>query len=404
MNRFLHFVAPFAIPGLILSIFLSFVINQNNLPSESRALAPYLSYISLIVALIFGWLFNRSQIFFTSILLLISQFLSKYFYYQEVPNLTTKLNLTTELIFLAVAFLLPLNILLLSFYKERGILTRWGKMRFAFIVSEIYLVALFITWQPKQLFLLLTTEIIKFSPFETPLTQLTLLAFCLATLFFLIQGYVKKSFIDISFVNCLIAIALALHFRNDLFAIHLMFSAAGLILSSAAIQNSYAMAYQDELTKLPARRALYEESMKLSNRYVIAMVDIDHFKSFNDTYGHDIGDNVLKMVATKLRRVGGGGKAYRYGGEEFLILFKNMELKEVLPYLESLRETVCKSSFALKGKKRPKKKSSKKQLSVTISIGVAEKKIAHKNYEEVIKTADKALYVAKNNGRNQVCH
>ncbi|MEI8597157.1 GGDEF domain-containing protein [Vibrio sp. M60_M31a] len=60
----------------------------------------------------------------------------------------------------------------------------------------------------------------------------------------------------------------------------------------------------------------------MDGKYTIAMLDVDHFKNFNDTYGHDTGDNVLKLVATLLMKTRGGAKAYRFGGEEFTILFK----------------------------------------------------------------------------------
>ena len=83
----------------------------------------------------------------------------------------------------------------------------------------------------------------------------------------------------------------------------------------------YHKAYLDELTNLPTRRALKEEMLKLGNRYTIAMLDIDHFKKFNDTYGHTVGDQVLKFTAALMKSTGGGGKAFRYGGEEFVIIF-----------------------------------------------------------------------------------
>ena len=64
---------------------------------------------------------------------------------------------------------------------------------------------------------------------------------------------------------------------------------------------------------------------------MVAMVDVDHFKKFNDTYGHDTGDSVLRMIATKLQKVGGGGTAYRYGGEEFSIIFNGKNKKGGCP-------------------------------------------------------------------------
>ena len=96
---------------------------------------------------------------------------------------------------------------------------------------------------------------------------------------------------------------------------------AGLILVGSIIENSYLLAYHDELTTLPARRAFNEALLRLEDSYAVAVVDIDHFKKFNDTYGHETGDQVLRLVAAKLATVTGGGRAYRVGGEEFSILF-----------------------------------------------------------------------------------
>ena len=114
------------------------------------------------------------------------------------------------------------------------------------------------------------------------------------------------------------------------------------------------MAYLDELTGVPSRRALREDLMKLGNKYVIAMIDIDFFKKFNDKYGHDVGDDVLKLVASNLVKVTGGGKAFRYGGEEFTILFPSKSINDVMPHLESLREQVSKSGYTKKSSKSSK--------------------------------------------------
>ena len=142
------------------------------------------------------------------------------------------------------------------------------------------------------------------------------------------------------------------------------------------------------------------------------MLDVDHFKKFNDSYGHDLGDQVLKMVAAQIAGVGGGGKAFRYGGEEFTVLFPGKEAGEALPYLEELRGEIESYRIALRGSDRPKKsKGDKRQrgswrgrdgVSVTISIGVAECNDRLTTPQAVIEAADRALYRAKEKGRNRV--
>jgi GGDEF domain-containing protein len=145
----------------------------------------------------------------------------------------------------------------------------------------------------------------------------------------------------------------------------------------------------------------------------VAMLDVDHFKRFNDTYGHDVGDQVLKMVARKILSVGGGGRAYRYGGEEFTVLFPGKKAADALPHLEAVRRAIEEYRLAIRGDDRPKdskqgegKRGSRKdttEVSVTISIGVAESGDDQRSTDEVMKAADKALYRAKSKGRNQVC-
>jgi diguanylate cyclase (GGDEF)-like protein len=151
---------------------------------------------------------------------------------------------------------------------------------------------------------------------------------------------------------------------------------------------------------------------RLGRNYVIAMTDVDHFKKFNDTYGHDVGDQVLRMVASQLRKVSGGGTAYRYGGEEFTVLYPGKSISECLPHLEALRRNIEEYRMRLRDKQsrpedakrgRNQRGQSKSQhVSVAISIGVAERSDEHRDPQEVIKAADQALYKAKEAGRNRV--
>lgn len=124
------------------------------------------------------------------------------------------------------------------------------------------------------------------------------------------------------------------------YVLNVMSSQIMLILVVAVAHEAYQMAFRDELTGLPGRRALNERLQRLGRTYVIAMADVDHFKKFNDTHGHDVGDQVLRLVASQLRQIGGGGKAYRYGGEEFTLVFPGKTLEECLPHLEQVRQAV----------------------------------------------------------------
>jgi GGDEF domain-containing protein len=208
----------------------------------------------------------------------------------------------------------------------------------------------------------------------------------------------------------LILVALALYFTTDGAVVELFLMLAGLTLGLSVVEISYAMAYRDDLTGLPARRALMRDLDGLGGLYTAAMVDVDHFKRFNDRHGHDVGDQVLRMVAGRLGETSGGGRAYRYGGEEFTLLFPGLTREEALPHLESAREAVEASSFAVRGWARPRRKPGRapgrktpkpRRLSVTVSIGVAETN-GEDSAEAVLKKADRALYRAKKGGRNRV--
>jgi diguanylate cyclase (GGDEF)-like protein len=201
-----------------------------------------------------------------------------------------------------------------------------------------------------------------------------------------------------------------------------------LILALSITETSYFLAYHDELTTLPSRRAFNDALLRLQAPYSIAMVDIDHFKRFNDTYGHDTGDQVLRLVASSLARVTGGGRAYRCGGEEFAIVFSGKTSTEVMGDLERLRATIESSSFRMRGADRrqlPRGSDRRQQptrsrartgrairqlaqasgpsaLSVTVSIGVAGCTQEKTDPDRMVQAADKALYRAKAAGRNRI--
>lgn len=194
-----------------------------------------------------------------------------------------------------------------------------------------------------------------------------------------------------------------------------MASAALTALSISLAHEGFHMAFRDELTGLPGRRALNERLQRMGRVYTLAMADVDHFKAFNDTHGHVVGDQVLRMVASQLRRVAGGGYAYRYGGEEFTLVFPGKTAVEAMPHLETVRRAIEAYQMRLRDKPaRPKADQvgqrrrggrggrNSRPLRVTVSIGVAERGDALRAPDAVIKAADQALYKAKDGGRNQV--
>ena len=174
--------------------------------------------------------------------------------------------------------------------------------------------------------------------------------------------------------------------------------------------DSYFLAYRDELTSLPSRRALKQLSLSLGKKYTLAMMDIDYFKKFNDKYGHDIGDQVLKLVASKLTKVKGGGKVFRYGGEEFTVVFPRKDVQHAAIELEKLRQSIADYKMIIRQPVRKTKESrgkrqqtEEKSVSVTISIGVAAR-VNGQKFDQALKSSDEALYRAKKSGRNNVSY
>ncbi|MDG4720759.1 MULTISPECIES: diguanylate cyclase [Thalassospira] len=136
-----------------------------------------------------------------------------------------------------------------------------------------------------------------------------------------------------------------------------------------------------------------ERAIRTEIPTAIALVDLDHFKSVNDTYGHQAGDLVLQSVAGILQsHVRPFDKVYRYGGEEFLICLPNADMKQCARVLERLRRVIEASPVAI---------SDDKILPVTASIGAAPM-TKGRTVEQIIEKADKALYAAKEGGRNRV--
>ena len=155
-------------------------------------------------------------------------------------------------------------------------------------------------------------------------------------------------------------------------------------------QNLSVKAYHDNLTKILNRNGLLKKLMEKKNDYILAIIDIDKFKSINDTYGHDVGDYVLKDLATFISsKIRVTDLIARWGGEEFVLIIDTKNLEQAQNIADNLRKEVENLKFKTVNK-------------ITISIGVSEFKTKNDTFEDVFKKADQALYQAKTNGRNRV--
>ena len=348
---------------------------------------------ALVVTVILSWRFNRSRTAFLAISLSILAFQSNIPVINSIPQVI--------LIILTV-----LSILLISFTGERGVFSIHGLKKAFFIAIPMVVFLIAAKYEPKLATDFENTLNLKFNFGNIP-NYLAISTIMILLCLFSELGIMKRTDYNAA-LSTTLGLIFVFYSFNGVSNIH--FFVGYLIIIIAVLLSLYSLSYIDELTGLPARRAYNEFTAALGKKYSIAMSDIDHFKKFNDKYGHDTGDEVLKLVAKTLAKVSGGGKVFRFGGEEFVIVFNGKNKNETLPFLEEIRENIQNTPFTVRNTKSRKKfkKSGNKSgtgkgaVKITISIGVSDSALESKPVA-VMKNADKALYKAKKSGRNKVC-
>ena len=357
-------------------------------------------YIIFTAGLVLSAIFNRSRIFFALLLLALTEGTLSWL----LPRIASER--VHHIVMDAVSVLLPVNLLALAFLRDRGIVSPVGRRRLLSVAAQAGAIAL-LCWPRLE-----RVSGYLDRPFVNPrftawshMSQVPLAAFMLAAVVLAIWVLWRYRAIENSLLWSVAAAFIALRLGEGHHLSAVFFSAAALAMIVAVIESSYSMAYLDELTQLPSRRSFNQAMLKLGDYYTIGMLDVDHFKRFNDTYGHDAGDQALRMVASKLAHLAGGGKAYRYGGEEFVILFPGKQADEAFTYLDRMRRLIEQSPFVVRGvdRRRANKRKSrgvKCETHVTVSIGIAARNGESLSPAEVLKFADQALYKAKARGRN----
>jgi diguanylate cyclase (GGDEF)-like protein len=389
------------LPGGLLLLATALLLNFLSLPPSSYARVQFGFYIVLCAGILLAWRFRSTRVLFALLALLLVEEAA------FGPS-----NLSADQVRVAIAaFLLPVSLLVFSLLPERGFTLDAMVPRAALLLIDF--VALGVS-----------SEFRGMHRFSLPWVTSGVCA--AATLIFLLRAFVYRRNLESGFFWGMLAAWLALRHGGVGVAATAYLGTGALIVGASLIESFYFMAYHDELTGLPSRRAFNEAAAALGQPYAIAVVDIDHFKSFNDLYGHDTGDEVLRMVAARLAQVSGGGQAFRCGGEEFAVLFRDRGAAETLPYLEELRKDIEESVFCLRGADRRRqvrgadrrnagRRTTRKRkmkveppsaadiTSVTVSIGVAgSEQLKLEKVQQVIAAADKALYRAKAAGRNRV--
>src|SRR6266550_3437289 len=356
------------VPEVLILVAAALLLTMPALRGTATGLATVFPFTVVAAALLLGWRFNRSRLVFAIALL-------------------------------ALVALLP----------ERGTLTPAGLLRWVLLGVQVLVVVFLAKSFPDKALTFLTARLLptRWAAW-TAVSQASIITFVAIIALLALAWWREPQSTVRGYFYALIAVFAALSWQRPGPGQEILLATAGLILVVAVIEASYMMAYRDGLTELPGRRALNEALPRLSGQFSVAMVDVDHFKRFNDTYGHDAGDHVLRLVAARLAQAPGGGTAYRYGGEEFALVFPGKGQDECLPHLEELRETVETSHFTMRRRFRPRVKpkndkgrKSRQAITITVSIGVAERN-RNSSPDQVVQAADKALYRAKEAGRNRV--
>jgi len=384
MNPLKTIAINILIPLFISAVFSLMIFYNDKIPKLIFTLVPYLFYAISILVLWVSWHFNRNRFIFIMLPLVFIHIGFEHFSAVNASNL-----------FLYTSVLYPLHLIIFLALKERGLFSIWGIFKIAFFVAEVALVLYLVYFPSETIHSYLNIKMFAFSsyPLQDVAVAIGIFVFFVLTSLVLFNRYLIY---NSTFLVIALTFYTGFYFLKLPHANELSLLAIGVIVFGLLIRESYRLAFYDELTALPGRRALVEDMAKLGMKYCLAMIDIDFFKKFNDTYGHDTGDEVLKMVASKLAQVSGGGKAYRYGGEEFVLLFPSKGIDDAYLHTDILRDTISKSPFSVRNK------NSFKTIYINISAGVVQNTPKDKDPFAVMKRADNALYKAKEAGRNKV--
>jgi len=391
--RTLRFLASLMVPGGVLVLATWAVQREEVVRAAAAPYAIYVCFNALVAGVLLSMYYDQARLLCSAVAVVLTALTLG-------PWITD-----SNVVKLAVVILLPLNFSFLAVSKERGLMTLTGFLKVGIVAAQPFILIWIAQRNPNWGASLGSTGAIDIDT-GTPLLWIAPASFAIGALTLVTLVVIRRTKVEEGLLWALVAMYLGL---ND--SVFLYAGTAGLILVFAVLEHGYDIAFRDELTGLPGRRAFNNAMGQLGGTYAIAMCDVDHFKKFNDAYGHDVGDQVLKMVAAKLSQVGGGGRAFRYGGEEFLVVFRGRSAREAAPFAESLRRSIADKEFVVRAPDRPARKprrakepepTNAPRVNITISIGIAERSKRHSTPELVLDAADAALYRAKEAGRNCV--
>jgi len=392
----LRFFTGLLRPGGILLLAAWALQHEEVVRSVTIPYAPYFCFGALAVAVLLSWYHDQARLLCAAAIIVLGALALR-----EWPD-------AVQVGRLAVFLLLPLNVLAFAAMSERGVLTLQGLGQIAAIGAQVTAV----TWLAGANSAV-TDVVVDWGKQGSAVSWLpwsAQVAYTASAIALLALAIRRRTKVEQGLFWVVLALAFGAHHAADPTGFFIYVGTAGLVLMFTVLEHGYDIAYRDDLTGLPGRRAFSSMMGQLSGTYSIAVCDVDHFKTFNDRYGHEVGDQALRMVAGRLAQVKGGGRAFRHGGEEFLIVFRGRSAKDAEPYAEAVRQKVERAKFVLRAPNRParrpsqptKTRPSAPPIQITISIGIADRTAQHSSPDRVLDAADHALYRAKEAGRNCV--
>jgi diguanylate cyclase (GGDEF)-like protein len=372
------------------------------------AIGPYVhvcAIVVLVLGLFLGWYHSRNRIVFALVLLSVADgtlwWLGRY---------GALVGDTGRVLVGALVVLLPLNLAAYSTLADRGPLTARGLMRLVPILGQIVVVGLIVRTGFPALAARLDHRWLDGDWTRwTAVPQLGVAAFAGAILFVAVRYILHRDPIAVGFLWALFSAFLALHGISRGWDPTGFFVSGGWILIGSLLEATCRWATHDRVTELPEREALNGILHRLGAPHFLALAHVDHFARIQNVFGREVGDHVLRMVAAQLRRVP-GEMVFRYGKDEFAVLFVGMSAEQAIPHLENARRVIASYGFVVRGPGRRRAEPAvptppagpRVVLNVTVSIGAAERESRKIRPRRVIRAAREALRHAIETGRNQV--
>jgi GGDEF domain-containing protein len=403
------------LPGAAL-LALAVVLAESGLSRRYGSVVEVCYYAAFFLGFLLAWRFHSGRVFSALVVVLLGQ-QAVAFFLSHGPGLAAGPGRTALEV---VAFLVPVNFALVVITEEHGIDLPSAIPGLLLLLLQAVFVAMICRPAPAPGSTLFHRAILVQDWFSwTKVPQIAFLALLALAGIIILRGWHRARPVESGLLWAAASFLAGMNAGAEGPNAKTYIGMAAVVLLVSVVETSYAMAYRDELTGLPSRRAFNDAILRLEAPYVVAAVDIDHFKHVNDSFGHETGDEVLCLVASRLAQVTGGGQPFRIGGEEFTILFAGKTAAEVLPDLESLRLAIEDSVFRLRGADRrtqprgPDRRAGGRrrlrsradiagELRVTASIGVAGPPTRDSEVGAAIRLADQALYRAKKAGRNRI--